>query len=58
MTFRNAFSKSAGFSDASTSWAISTKRLCRSASVSLGRRFGDGFGFVIGENIDANESGR
>src|ERR1700738_2114292 len=43
MTFRNAFSKSAGFSDASTSWAISTKRLCRSASVSLGKRFVEGF---------------
>jgi len=43
MTFRNAFSKSAGFSDASTSWAISTKRLWRSGSVSFGKRFVEGF---------------
>ena len=33
---RKARSKSSGFSDASTSRAMSTKRLCRSASVSFG----------------------
>lgn len=32
----NALSKSSGFSEAPTSFAISTKRLWRSASVSLG----------------------
>jgi hypothetical protein len=38
-TFFNAASKSAGSSEASTSRAISTKRLCRSTSDSFGKRF-------------------
>ena len=43
ITFLNALSKSFGSSEASTSRAISTKRLCRSASESFGKRFVLGF---------------
>jgi len=39
----NALSKSFASSEASTSCAVSTKRSCRSASVSLGKRFAFGF---------------
>ncbi len=42
-TLSNASSKSFWFSDAPTSRAVSRKRLWRSASESLGRRFGAGF---------------
>ena len=51
-----ALSKSRAFSEASTSRAISTKRLCRSASLSLGKRFVVGFCFAaIPHNVSSSK---
>jgi hypothetical protein len=50
VSLSKARSKSSGFSDASTSRAISTKRLWRSASVSLGKRFDD-VSFVMPHDV-------
>jgi hypothetical protein len=56
-TFLKALSKSFGSSEASTSRAISTKRLCRSASLSFGKGFVLGFVFAAMPNNVSSSNG-